>query len=166
MLISRRNLCMISWLKTDQFVVVLAFWITAFLPASGAFGAPQDVFPEKALDEQLVALQNNNEPARNAGIRQAWEFSHPANRRHVGSLRRFEWLLNTPAYRPLLNHISHEVVRVSEKDEDVLFEVTIVAQDARVMRYMWILSYVENELSEGSWATLRVTPPIYAGQSI
>ncbi len=152
--------------KVGPFILFIGFWITAFLPVNGAFAAPQDASPEQALDEQLVALQNNDAPAPNAGIRQAWKFSHPANRRYVGSLRRFEWLLTTPAYRPLLNHISHEVVRVSEMDEGVLFEVTVVAQDARVMQYLWILSYIENEAREGSWATLRVTPPIYAGQSI
>ncbi len=162
----RRIHRMIRSLTATPVIAVLAFWIAAVSPVSGAFAAPPVVSPEKALDDQLVALQNNDAPAPNAGIRQAWKFSHPANRRYVGSLRRFQWLLNTPAYRPLLNHTSHEIVRVSEKDEDVLFEVTIVAQDARVMQYLWILSYVENKLSEGSWATLRVTPPIYAGQSI
>ena len=47
------------------------------------------ITPKEVSSIQLIALQNNNSPYKNAGIQQTWEFAHPSNRQYTGPLEKF-----------------------------------------------------------------------------
>ena len=45
--------------------------------------------PQKIISIQLQALKDNNNPYKNSGIEQTWEFAHPSNRKFTGPLSKF-----------------------------------------------------------------------------
>ena len=47
---------------------------------------------------QLQALQNNDVPAKDAGIAQVWKFAHPDNKRMTGPLPRFARMIKSAHY--------------------------------------------------------------------
>ena len=53
--------------------------------------------PYQVVKIQLRSLKNNDEPFKNAGIEQTWEFAHPNNKKYTGPLEKFK------IYNDLLN---------------------------------------------------------------
>ena len=84
-----------------------------FTHAAEPYGPDPALSPEEVVQIQLQALQVNNIPTPNAGIRQAWILAHPDNRRVTGPLPRFERMINGAAYRPLLGHTAHDLERLA-----------------------------------------------------
>ena len=63
-----------------------------------------DFLPEDIISIQLNALMNNDNPYKNAGIEQTWEFAHPFNRQYTGPLNKFIKMMYSPAYSKMINH--------------------------------------------------------------
>ena len=72
--------------------------------------------PYQVVKIQLRSLKNNNDPFKNAGIEQTWEFAHPNNKKFTGPLERFKILLNSDSYSMMLNHIDHKIIVVKTTD--------------------------------------------------
>ena len=53
-----------------------------------------NIKPIDVIYIQLKALQNNDNPFKNAGIEQTWEFAHPNNRTYTGPLTNFIVMMN------------------------------------------------------------------------
>ena len=49
--------------------------------------------PLDVLMIQLNSLKNNNNPYKDAGIEQTWEFAHPINKEATGPLERFKQMI-------------------------------------------------------------------------
>ena len=49
--------------------------------------------PFDVLMIQLNSLKNNNNPYKDAGIEQTWEFAHPANKAITGPLENFKQMI-------------------------------------------------------------------------
>ena len=48
-----------------------------------------DIKPEEVISIQLSSLMKNDDPYKNAGIEQTWEFAHPSNRAYTGPIQKF-----------------------------------------------------------------------------
>ena len=57
----------------------------------------------------LKALNNNDNPYKNFGIKQTWEFAHPNNREFTGPLENFTKMMFSPSYKNMINHTKHKI---------------------------------------------------------
>ena len=65
--------------------------------------------PFQVVKIQLISLKNNNDPTKDNGIEQTWEFAHPNNQKYTGPLERFIVMLKSESYKMLLNHLDHKI---------------------------------------------------------
>ncbi|MEL0117133.1 MAG: hypothetical protein VW739_05415, partial [Pelagibacteraceae bacterium] len=90
-------------MKLKVFIILL-FFITA--------AKAEEIYPDQNLEPldvitiQLKALQNNDQPKTDSGIKQTWLFAHPKNKLATGPYPRFRIMLYDPHYQILLNHKS------------------------------------------------------------
>ncbi len=113
---------------TVAFLVVV---LATFAHAAEPLGPDPALSPEDVVQIQLEALQRNDIPTQDAGIRQAWMLAHPDNRRVTGPLPRFERMIKGAAYRPLIGHAAHDIERLGTTEEQVTFKVTIQTPEWR-----------------------------------
>jgi hypothetical protein len=124
--------------------------------APGIARAPHpDLSPRDVVTAQLAAMQNNDEPAADHGIAQAYQFASPGNRAVTGPLERFVGLVKNPIYRPLLNHRRAELGMGFQHGDDAWQEVLIVDETGRRIVYEFGLSRIAET---GCWMTDSVMP--------
>lgn len=121
--------------------------------------------PKKVVSIQLKALQRNDTPKADAGIRQTWAFAHPANRRITGPYPRFQRMIKMPSYEILLGHRKHLIETVEQTAEVARFAVTVTARNGKVYGYQWEVRKIAEGTHAGAWATTAVSPPMDAGDS-
>ena len=152
--------------------VVLALAAVAALAFAGSGAAAQEILqpdpafsPKKVVSIQLKALQRNDTPKADAGIRQTWAFAHPDNRRVTGPYARFQRMIKMPSYEILLGHQKHLIEKVEQTDEVARFAVTVTAKSGKVYGYQWEVGKIADGEYAGAWATTAVSPPMDAGDS-
>lgn len=152
--------------------VVLALAALAGVTLAGGGAGAQEMLqpdpafsPKKVVSIQLKALQRNDTPEADAGIRQTWAFAHPDNRRMTGPYPRFERMLKMPSYEILLGHRKHLIEKVEQSDDVARFAVTVTAENGKVYGYQWEVRKIEDGKNAGAWATTAVSPPMDAGDS-
>jgi len=152
-------------------LVVAAVAFAAVALAPGAASAQEILQPDpafsakKVVSIQLKALQRNDTPEPDAGIRQTWAFAHPANRQMTGPYPRFKRMIKTPSYERLLGHRKHAIEQVGKSDGVVRFAVTVTADSGKVYGYQWEVRKIAEGEHAGAWATTAVSPPMDAGDS-
>lgn len=107
--------------------------------------------PEEVVEIQLTALRTNGPD--NEGIERTFRFASPANRSATGPLERFASLFRTPAYRPMLNHVSSEVFSPVVDGGVALVPVTVSLPDGSEFDYMFVLSRQSDAPYENMWMT-------------
>ena len=116
---------------------------------------------------QLKGLKKNDEPSKDNGIEQTWQFAHPSNQKNTGPLARFKTMLKGDSYKMLLNHLEHEVLEVQIIDGIATYEVTILDKSKKYYKIKWI---VEKLTKEGPlkdcWLTVAVSAPQPLGSSV
>lgn len=115
---------------------------------------------QSVIEAQLKALQANDIPEQNHGIRVAWEYAHPANKENTGPLERFIRMLHSPAYKPLLNHEYHRVRPLKETDHAAVFEVTVRIHAGSRLKYLWVVERMDRNDADSPWRTTAVTAPV------
>lgn len=143
--------------------ILLLASLTAWAQVQGPDPA---LAPERVVEIQLDALMNNDDPQPNAGIAQTFALAHPNNKRVTGPLPRFEQMIRTPAYEPLLGHKSHTIERLAGDDARVQFRVEIELPDGNLLQYLWEVAKVTSGPDTGAWLTTRVSNPMRVGQAI
>jgi len=113
--------------------------------------------PEDVIRTQLKALQTNDLPERNAGIRQVWEFAHPVNRRMTGPYENFAAMMKGPFYTPLLNHSSHAIKPLKKTANAAAFDVDVTSNSGLVLRYRWVVERAFGGGLDGAWMTVSVS---------
>ena len=78
--------------------------------------------PFQVVKIQLRSLKTNDEPYKDVGIEQTWEFAHPKNKNVTGPLENFKDMLKGDSYSMLLNHIEHKVKQISVSETMASFE--------------------------------------------
>ena len=145
--------------------------------AGGAARAEVFILPSSELSAQdvveiqLLGLQSGKID-RLAGIKQAWIFAHPDNKRVTGPLSKFATLFESPAYAPLLGHVNY-VINDSGVDAGVArFMLTVLALNGSSYSYLWVLRKADlgaDQTASGHretvWMTTAVSVPRVGGAS-
>ena len=116
---------------------------------------------------QLSSLKKNDNPSKDSGIEQAWEFAHPDNQKNTGPFERFKTMIKGKSYGVLLNHLDHKVVEIKSDDIRAFFEVTILNKDKAYYKFNWIVEkYTLDGPLKDCWLTTMVSAPKPLGSSI
>ena len=129
---------------------------------------PNDgIEPFLVVQIQLRSLKQNDNPKKDNGIEQTWEFAHPSNQKNTGPLDRFKTMIKGKSYGMLLNHLDHKVVEVKSTDSTALFEVTVLDKNKTYYKFNWTVEkYTAEGPLNGCWLTTMVSAPTSLGSSI
>ena len=123
--------------------------------------------PYQVVKIQLMSLKKNDEPSKDNGIDQTWEFAHPNNQKNTGPLPKFKTMLKGASYEMLLNHLEHEVSEIEISGNIASYEVTILDKSKKYYKFKWI---VEKNMKDGllkdCWLTVMVSAPQPLGSSV
>lgn len=123
--------------------------------------------PFQVVKIQLRSLKKNDNPKKDNGIEQTWEFAHPNNKKNTGPLDRFKTMIKGKSYKMLLNHLDHKVVEIKSTDLTALFEVTVLDKDKAYYKFNWTVEkYTEEGPLKGCWLTTMVSAPMPLGSSV
>ena len=122
--------------------------------------------PERVIEIQLQALQQNDKPLPDFGIAQTWPFAPPSNKRMTGPLERFAAMIKGPNYQMMINHREHTIKSVVLTENYALFDVSITTESELRASFKWEVSKVKAGAHQGSWMTTAVSPPMQAKDAI
>jgi len=123
--------------------------------------------PFLVVQIQLRSLKQNDNPKKDNGIEQTWEFAHPNNQKITGPLDRFKTMIKGKSYGMLLNHLDHKVVEIKSTDLTALFEVTVLDKDKAYYKFNWTVEkYTKDGPLKDCWLTTMVSAPMPLGSSI
>jgi len=153
-------------LKSKIYFLIISFLIT--LNANAELIKPNNgIEPYQVVKIQLRSLKKNDNPKKDNGIEQTWEFAHPSNQKNTGPLNRFKTMIKGKSYMMLLNHLDHKVIEVKSTDLTALFEVTILDKDKAYYKFNWTVEkYIADGPLKGCWLTTMVSAPMPLGSSI
>ena len=78
---------------------------------------------------QLNSLKDNNNPYKDAGIAQSWEFAHPINKASTGPLENFTQMIYADSYNILISHINNKVTTLKESENQLVYKVYVLSKD-------------------------------------
>ena len=151
-----------------KFLIIFFIVIIISTNASADLVKPNNgIEPYQVVKIQLRGLMNNDDPYKDVGIEQTWEFAHPNNQKYTGPLEKFKSMLKGNDYSMLLNHSDHEVVEIFISENVATYEVTVLDVEKKYYKFKW---QVEKFNKEGPlkdcWLTTAVSQPISLGSSI
>lgn len=128
--------------------------------------ADQELTPAGVVTEQMRALAAwQSDP--NAELR-VFSFASPGNRAVTGPLERFEGLIESEPYMPLVENQGYAIGRAVEKGDAATVLVTLVDRSGAIVAYRFYLRRQEGEPGR-RWMTdavYRFTPDSPGGPSV
>jgi len=109
--------------------------------------------PEQVVEIQLESLADNDNPVENAGIKTAYNFASPANRRATGPLDRFIKMVEAPRYAPMVDHVEARTDPLEQAGGQAEQQVTLTGPDGRTATYQFRLSICSEGSLNGCWLT-------------
>jgi len=159
------------WKTSEQLhkiykVILITLFLTS--PSFAELVKPNNgIEPYQVVKIQLRSLKQNDNPKKDNGIEQTWEFAHPNNQKNTGPLDRFKTMIKGKSYGMLLNHLDHKVVEIKITDLTALFEVTVLDKNKAYYKFNWTVEkYTAEGPLKGCWLTTMVTAPTPLGSSI
>ena len=129
------------WKTSKQLLVIYKVILITLLSSSISYAElvkPNNgIEPYQVIKIQLRSLKKNDNPKKDNGIEQTWEFAHPNNQKNTGPLDRFKMMIKGKSYVMLLNHLDHSVVEKKSTDLTALFEVTVLDKDKVYYKFTW-----------------------------
>ncbi len=155
-------------IKYKFYFKIILLSLLLLKPCSAEILKPNtDINPKKVVKIQLSALMKNDNPYKDHGIIQTWEFAHPNNQKMTGPIERFKNMLKTDSYSMLLNHSNHEILEVYMSTKIATFEVTVLDSEKKYYKLKWqVEKYKGQGNLENCWLTTAVSQPISVGSSI
>ena len=153
-------------LKSKIYFLIISFLTT--LNANAELVKPNNgIEPYQVVKIQLRSLKKNDDPKKDNGIEQTWEFAHPSNQKNTGPLKRFKTMIKGKSYMMLLNHLDHKVIEMKSTDLTAFFEVTILDKNKVYYKFNWTVEkYTAEGPLKGCWLTTMVSAPMPLGSSI
>ena len=147
--------------------VILIILFTSSISYAELVKPNNGIEPFLVVQIQLRSLKQNDNPKKDNGIEQTWEFAHPNNQKNTGPLDRFKNMIKGKSYGMLLNHLDHKVVEIKSTDLKALFEVTVLDKNKTYYKFKWTVEkYTAEGPLNGCWLTTMVSAPMPLGSSI
>ena len=149
------------------FRLIFFFFIFTNISNADLIKPDANLKPFEVLMIQLNSLKNNNNPYKDAGIEQTWEFAHPINKVATGPLERFKQMIYSNSYKILISHENNKTIILKEAPNKFVYKVYILSKDKKKYYYIWQIEKVEREGKfKDCWMTTGVSDPIYLGKTI
>ena len=94
--------------------LILFFFIFTNISNADLIKPDANLKPFEVLMIQLNSLKNNNNPYKDAGIEQTWEFAHPINKVATGPIERFKQMIYSNSYKILISHENNKTIILKE----------------------------------------------------
>ena len=149
------------------FKLILSFFLLTNTSVADLIKPNSNLKPFDVLMIQLNSLKNNNNPYKDAGIEQTWEFAHPNNKAATGPLKRFKEMIYSDSYKILIRHENNKITILKEESNKFVYKVYVLSKDKKKYFYIWEIENVEKEGKfKNCWMTTGVSDPIYVGEII
>ncbi len=112
----------------------------------------------KQLDAMKAAAKDPNQMVV------CYSLASPGNRRQTGPYGRFDHLVRSGVYRPLVGHQTSLVGRAAIKREQAAVTVTVVGEENTVHAYLFVLSLQPNGHAVGEASTPLESMPTVDGK--
>ena len=123
--------------------------------------------PFDVLVIQLNSLKNNDNPYKDAGIEQTWEFAHPFNKASTGPLGKFKQMIYSDSYKILISHKNSKTIILKEAPNKLVYKVYVLSKDKKKYYYIWQIEKVKLEGKfKNCWMTTGVSDPIFVAEII
>jgi len=156
-----------SKLRLLTYKIILVILFTTSTSYAELVKPNNGIEPFQVVKIQLRSLKQNDNPKKDNGIEQTWEFAHPNNKKNTGPLERFKLMIKGKSYGVLLNHLDHKVVEINSSNLRALFEVTVLDKDKTYYKFNWTVEkYTVEGPLKGCWLTTMVSAPKPLGSSI
>jgi hypothetical protein len=109
--------------------------------------------PQEVVRIQVEAMQQNDTPEPDSGIRIAFRFASPANKSTTGPIERFIALVKNPEYRALLNSRSIDYGETEVMGNEAAQPVFIESASGERVAYLFLLSRQSDEPFVDCWMT-------------
>ena len=155
-------------IKYNFYFKIILFFFLLIKPSLSEILKPSiEIEPKQVIKIQLTALMENDNPYKDIGIEQTWEFAHPNNRKMTGPLERFKNMIKTDSYSMLLDHSNHEISEVYMSNKVATFEVTVMDREKKYYKFKWQVEKYNGEgVLKDCWLTSAVSQPMPIGSSI
>ncbi len=114
--------------------------------------------PQEVVRIQVEAMQHNDIPTPDSGIRTAFIFASPDNKRNTGPIERFIPLVKNPQYRALLNARRISIGNAQIDGRQAAVEVALIDANGSPARYLFLLSRQQEFPFANCWMTDSVIP--------
>ena len=149
------------------FKLIFFFFLFTNITNADLIKPNSNLKPFDVLMIQLNSLKNNNNPYKDAGIEQTWEFAHPINKASTGPLERFKQMIYSNSYKILISHENNKTIILKETPSKFVYKVYVLSKDKKKYYYIWKIEKVEQEGKlKNCWMTTGVSDPIYVGETI
>ena len=106
----------------------------------------------------MNALQKNDEPSKNRGIRVTYKFSSPANKNVTGPIERFVNMVTGPVYGKMVDHLGAVYEKIKLKGNSASIDVIIKVASGRFVGFRFLLTKQRDNEFDGAWMTDSVIP--------
>ena len=121
------------------FKLIVFFFLFADISNADLIKPNSNLKPLDVLMIQLNSLKNNNNPYKDAGIEQAWEFAHPFNKASTGPLGKFKQMIYSDNYKILISHENHKTIILKESPNKLVYKVYVLSKDKKKYYYIWLM---------------------------
>ena len=144
------------------FKLIIFFFLFTNISNADLIKPNSNLKPFDVLTIQLNSLKNNNNPYKDAGIEQTWEFAHPINKASTGPLERFRQMIYSDSYKILISHQNNKIIILEESVNKFVYKVYVLSKDKKKYYYIWQIEKVTQEGNlKNCWMTTGVSDPIY-----
>ena len=149
------------------FKLIFLFFLFTNISNADLIKPSSNLKPFEVLMIQLNSLRNNNDPYKDAGIEQTWEFAHPNNKASTGPLEKFKQMIYSDSYKILISHENNKTIILKKTPNKLIYKVYVLSDDKKKYYYIWKLEKVKQEGKlKDCWMTTQVSDPIFLGKTI
>ena len=106
----------------------------------------------------MNALQKNDEPSKNRGIRITFNFASPANKKVTGPVERFVNMVTGPVYGKMVDHLGAVYEKIKIKGDRASIDVIIKVVSGKFVGFRFLLTKQRDNEFDGTWMTDSVIP--------
>ena len=149
------------------FKIILSLFLFTEISYADLIKPNSNLNPFDVLTIQLNSLKNNNNPYKDAGIEQTWEFAHPFNKATTGPLKRFKQMIYSDSYKILISHKNTKTKILKEDPNKFVYKVYVLSKDKKKYYYIWQIEKVKLEGKfKNCWMTTGVSDPTFVADII